>query len=274
MTVVTQEAESAQAPVRTGSLVIAGSGIKAVAHLTKETEARIAAADKVLFCVADAVTEGYIRDLNPNAEDLHVYYGNGKERSSTYRQMTDRTMSFVRDGHDVCLVLYGHPGVFVNPSHACAMACREEGIPCEFLAAVSAEDCLFSDLGVDPARHGCQTYEATNFLLRPRTFDTTTPLILWQIGCVGDAAFEHSGYDSRHLPVLVEVLQRSYGADHEVVIYEAATHPLAHRRIQVFPLSELRPEHVNGISTMFVPPLSMAPLDREMAERLDLIPGR
>jgi hypothetical protein len=33
------------------------------------------------------------------------------------------------------------------------------------LPAISAEDCLFADLGVDPADHGCPSYEATDFLV-------------------------------------------------------------------------------------------------------------
>jgi uncharacterized protein YabN with tetrapyrrole methylase and pyrophosphatase domain len=256
---------------RTGSLVIVGSGIKAVAHLTTETISRIKAADKVVFCVADAVTERYLRQLSPGAEDLHVYYGDGKKRRQTYTEMAERTMTLVRAGHNVCLVLYGHAGVFVNPSFVCADACRAEGIPFEFLAAVSAEDCLFADLLIDPSRDGCQTFEATNFLLRRRTFDVNTPMVLWQVGCVGDPAFDHKGFDSRHLPVLTQRLQEHYGVDHEVVIYEAATHPLGRRRIAVHLLSQLRPEHVTGISTMFVPPLAPPPVDREMASRLGLL---
>jgi uncharacterized protein YabN with tetrapyrrole methylase and pyrophosphatase domain len=264
------ETEQQEVARTTGSLVIAGSGIKSIAHLTAETEAHIRAADKVLFCVADAVTEAYIRELNPNVEDLHVYYGDDRRRRDTYRDMTERTMSFVRAGLDVCLVLYGHPGVFVNPSHSCLELCWAEGHRVEFLAAVSAEDCLFADLGIDPSRHGLQTFEATNFLLRRRTIDVTTPLVLWQVGCVGDPGYDKTGYDSRHLPVLTERLIELYAPDHEVVVYEAATHPLAERRIRVHTLAELEPDHVTGLSTLFVPPLGPAPFDRDMARRLDL----
>src|SRR2546429_6584747 len=42
---------------------------------------------------------------------------------------------------------------------------REEGFEAEMLPAVSAEDCLFADLGVDPGDEGCQSFEATSFLL-------------------------------------------------------------------------------------------------------------
>jgi hypothetical protein len=33
------------------------------------------------------------------------------------------------------------------------------------LPAVSAEDCLFADLGVDPGAAGCQSHEAADFLI-------------------------------------------------------------------------------------------------------------
>jgi uncharacterized protein YabN with tetrapyrrole methylase and pyrophosphatase domain len=261
---------SDQAATALGTLVIAGSGIKSVAHMTIETRARIEWADKVLFCVADAVTEAFIRELSPSAEDLHVYYGDGKHRRRTYAEMTDRTMHFVRQGLKVCMVLYGHPGVFVAPSHASAELARAEGHTVEFLPAVSAEDCMWADLGIDPSSNGCQTYEATNFLLRRRTIDVHTPLVLWQIGCVGDPGFDSQGYDSHNLPVLVERLVELYGPDHEVVVYEAATHPLAERRVTVHRISDLVPADVTGISTMFVPPSAPAPFDQDMARRLGL----
>ena len=46
---------------------------------------------------------------------------------------------------------------------------------------------------------------------------------------------------------------------------------MAEPRIRVYPLSKLGPTDVTGISTMFVPPLAPAPVDREMAARLGLL---
>jgi uncharacterized protein YabN with tetrapyrrole methylase and pyrophosphatase domain len=179
-------------------------------------------------------------------------------------------VSFVRRGLNVCVVMYGHPGVFVHPTYVAMDTLREEGYRVEMLPGISAEDCMFADLGIDPAVEGLQTYEATGFLVRERIVDPRVPLVLWQVGCVGDGSFARQGFDGRNLHVLIERLQELYSDDHEVVIYEAAQHPLAEPRIRVYPLSEIGPDDVTGISTMFVPPLAEAPVDREVAVRLGL----
>ena len=44
---------------------------------------------------------------------------------------------------------------------------------------------------------GCQTYEATDFLLNSRLVDTSAQLILWQVGPVGDWTFQTRAYDLR-----------------------------------------------------------------------------
>ena len=96
-------------------------------------------------------------------------------------------LAHVRRGLDVCAAFYGHPGVFVDSvarGGARAPARRASGLGCS--PAISAEDCLFADLGVDPARFGCQSYEATDFLVHGRRVDPTATLVLWQIGTVGN----------------------------------------------------------------------------------------
>ncbi len=60
--------------MKKGSLIIAGSGIRSAAHITLETRAWIREADIVLYCVADLATEIWIRENNPNCEDLGVFY--------------------------------------------------------------------------------------------------------------------------------------------------------------------------------------------------------
>jgi hypothetical protein len=89
----------------------------------------------------------------------------------------------VRAGHDVLGVFYGHPGVFVSPSHrAIAVAC-EEGC---------AGDYMFADLEFDPSLYSCNTYEATELLLRDKPLDPAIQNIIWQVGSVGviDMEFE------------------------------------------------------------------------------------
>src|SRR3954468_10370420 len=98
-----------------GSLTVVGTGIR-LSQMSMEAQTAIQSADKVLFSVADAVTETAIKQLNATAESLQPFYGPGKYCLVTYREMVKRILSFVRQGLDVCAVFYGHPGVFVYSS--------------------------------------------------------------------------------------------------------------------------------------------------------------
>jgi hypothetical protein len=54
----------------------------------------------------------------------------------------------------LCVALYGHPGVFACVGHEAIERARAEGIDAQMLPGISAEDCLFAELGVDPAVGG------------------------------------------------------------------------------------------------------------------------
>ena len=62
------------------------------------------------------------------------------------------------------------------------------------LPAISAGDCLFADLGVDPSYPGSQSLEATDLLLRNCTILSDAHVIVLQVGCVGDLGFRRQGY--------------------------------------------------------------------------------
>ena len=149
----------------------------------------IANADVVLTLVTEPVMHATVERLNPETRSLQEHYVLGREpRPTAYEAMVEEILAHVRRGLDVCAAFYGHPGVFVAPSHEAVRRAREEGFRARMLPGVSAEDCLFADLGVDPARFGCQSYEATDFLVHGSRVDPTATLVLWQIGTVGNAA--------------------------------------------------------------------------------------
>lgn len=91
----------------------------------------------------------------------------------------------VHAGHTVLGIFYGHPGIFVNPSHRAIAIAREEGFEARMLPGVSAEDYMFADLGFDPATFGCAAYEASGLIYRGRRLDPTINNIIWQVGGVG-----------------------------------------------------------------------------------------
>ena len=207
-----------------GSLTIVGSGIMSLAHLTTEAQAWIRQAEIVLYCVSDPATEIWIKRNNPHSEDLYALYGEDRKRIDTYGDMVSRLLGPVREGKVVCGVFYGHPGLFVMPSHKAIEVARAEGYSARMLPGVSAADCLYSDVGFNPAQAGCQFYEATDLLLHRRVLHPENNVIIWQVGCVGDLASRQGGYQS-NLPVLVEYLEQFYDPGCEVVHYQGSVFP-------------------------------------------------
>jgi uncharacterized protein YabN with tetrapyrrole methylase and pyrophosphatase domain len=241
---------------RRGSLTIVGTGIGLVGQATLEAADRMSRCEKLLHLVANPVMEAWVRGLNPTAESLADCYAPGKPRAASYAEMVERILSAVRTGADVCVAFYGHPGVFVNPSHRAIRLARLEGFHARMLPGVSAEDCLFADLGVDPADAGCQSFEATDFLEAQRTFDPSSTLVLWQIAAIRQNSVDGSQeIRQRGLKALARFLQRRYPRHHEVVVYEAAQLPICDPIIMRVPLSELGRTVVPALATLYVPPL-------------------
>lgn len=259
------------APKRAGSLTVVGTGIKFALQTTEETLRFIERADKVLYVFADPLPISWLKGLNSSAQSLEGFYSTERDRQETYARMVEEILSWLRKELHVCVVLYGHPGVFVNPSHEVIRRAREEGFPAKMLPAVSAEDCLVADLGFDPGAWGCQSYEATSFLLYRRRFDTSTPLILWQVAGVGvrRAAAKPSRAGLR---VLAERLGEYYGPDHEVILYEASPYPVFDPMIQRVRLRDLSRAKLTPMSTMLVPAKRRPRLDPDSVARLRLRP--
>jgi hypothetical protein len=135
------------------------------------------------------------------------------------------------------------------------------------LPAVSAEDCLYADLNIDPATTGCASYDATDFLLRPPAIDTASGLILWQITVIGDPnAVAEPRLDNVH--ALVERLAEDYPLGHGVVVYEASPYPVADPVIEHVALGDLPEAPLTPLSTLYVPPARVREFDRAVAVKL------
>ena len=75
--------------VKTGSLIVVGTGIESVGQMTLQALSYIEAASKVFYCVLDPATEAFILSKNKNSVDLYQYYDDGKSRIVTYTQMAE-----------------------------------------------------------------------------------------------------------------------------------------------------------------------------------------
>jgi uncharacterized protein YabN with tetrapyrrole methylase and pyrophosphatase domain len=251
-----------------GSLTVVGTGIR-LSQLSIEARGAIECADKLLFLVGDYVTAAWLTSVNPNAESLDTFYRPGKLRFASYTEMVERILSCVREGLNVCVALYGHPGVFAYPTHEAVRRARLEGYRAKMQPGISAEDCLFADLGIDPATDGCQSFEATDFLICQQRFNPWVPLILWQIGVTGDLrrTCEHN---PKGLRILVDFLLQHYDSTHEVIVYQAAQYVACEPNIQRVALERVPDVALKAFSTLFVPAKGPAVPDREMVERLGI----
>lgn len=253
-----------------GSLTVVGTGIRAVGQVTLEAASWIEKADRVLYHVADPVTENWLKSLNAKHESLGRFYEPHKARIHTYKEMVAHILLHVRQDLNVCVVFYGHPGLFVWASHEAIRQARKEGYGARMLPGVSSTDCLFADLGIDPSISGCQFLEATDFLIRDRILEISGAVVLWQIGVVGDIGYNPEGVDVKKLELLREALERYYGPQHEVIIYEASPFVVCEPRLERIPLSKLAECNVTSLSTLFIPPLESRSLNLDMIEKLGI----
>lgn len=249
-----------------GSLVVVGTGIKTAGHLTTEAIAWIEQADAVPYVVGDPIAEAVIKRLNPKgAVSMAGYYEEGQSRMYAYNAMVEHILGCVRSDKKTVAAFYGHPGVFAYPSHESIRRAKREGYSARMLPGISSEDCLFADLGVDPAVGGCQSYEATDFMLNAINVEPSAQLVLWQIGTLGDWTYKTRFYDIRAMPLLVRKLARFYPLSHVVTVYEAPMFPGVEPLIAQIPLYWLSDYPITAAMTLYVPPACARVPDSEMA---------
>lgn len=224
------------------------------------------------YVVADPAAATWLESLNRRARSLTSLYRAGVPRQRIYEEMVEEILHAVRGGSRVCAVFYGHPGVYVEPSHEAVRRARREGFEARMLPAVSAEDCLVADLGVDPGANGWQSWEATGFLLRGVRHDPTAGLVLWQVDGIGKLDWDLDP-DPRGLAALADVLAELYPPEHELVFYRASIYPIAAAETTRIRLDELAMLPSAPAGTLYIPPLPPRPVDAAMAERLGLTPS-
>ena len=209
--------------------------------------------------------------LRPDAISLEDCYAPGRHRERSYAEMLRRIAAPLARGRTVCAVFYGHPGVFASAPHEAVRRARAAGHGASMLPAISAEDCLAADLELDLATDGVQSFEASDFLLRPRRFDPRSGLVLWQVGAIGVEDYRRETLWSRAgVAVLAARLLEIYPATHEVVLYEAAQYAVCAPRIERRPLRELARAPASVITTVYVPPVEPAPIDANELAALGL----
>ncbi|MCG9755860.1 SAM-dependent methyltransferase [Shewanella insulae] len=256
-----------------GSLVCVGTGLNLGGQITVLSKSYIELADVVFSLVPDAFALQWIESMNNDVRSLHRYYAQGEEvksRRDTYQQMVEAILTEVRAGKRVVCALYGHPGVFACVSHIAIRRAREEGFEAKMEPGISAEACLWADVGIDPGQSGHQSFEASQFMFYCHTPDPATHLLLWQIAIAGEHTLTKFHTNSDCLQVLVEQLSEWYPLDHEVILYEAANLPIQSPRIERILLKELSQAKLTAITTLLIPPATPLKVNHKILAKLGI----
>jgi uncharacterized protein YabN with tetrapyrrole methylase and pyrophosphatase domain len=256
-----------------GSLSCVGVGMMLGAHIGPRARATIEQADVVFGAVSDPLVELWLQQMHSDVRSLQPFYAEGKSRHDTYREMVEAMLVEVRAGHQVCGAFYGHPGVFARVPHKAIAQARAEGFEAHMEPGVSAEDCLYADLGIDPGDFGCQHFEASQFMFYRRRIDPSAYLVLWQVGVAGDRSVRRFSTGPGHRRLLLERLAEDYPADHVVTVYEAATLPIATPRMESLPLARLVDAELHLQTTLVVPPAVPMQRDESMMEKIRQLDG-
>jgi len=253
---------------RTGSLVCVGVGMTLGSHISPLARSHIEQADVVFTGLSDGIIELWVASMNKDVRSLQKYYKEGTSRLHTYRQMVDAILTEVRAGKRVCGAFYGHPGVFAWAPHRAIAIARSEGYQAHMEPGISAEDCLYADLGIDPGKVGCQHYEASQLMFYKRRIDPTAYLVLWQVGIAGDQSLARFSTGAAYRQVLVDLLAQDYPLDHEVIVYRCATLPIHQPRIERIALGKLTEVHIDLHPTVVIPPARALEPNEAIRERL------
>ena len=251
-----------------GSLACVGLGMMLGAHLSPRSRSHIEQADVVFALVSDPLVELWVQEMRPATRSLQPYYCEGKSRLKTYNEMVEAMLTEVRAGRRVCGVFYGHPGVFALVPHKAIAGARAEGFDAVMEPGISAEDCLYADLGIDPGTYGCQHYEASQYMFYQRRIDPSAYLVLWQVGMAGDRSLARFSTGPAYRRLLVELLGQDYPPDHPVIAYEAATLPITAPRMEQMRVADLVEADLRLQTTLVFPPARPMQRNQAMLDRL------
>lgn len=254
-----------------GSLVCVGTGMTLGAHISPIARSHIEQADIVFSLMANGFAQKWLEEMNDEVRTLQGFYQEGKNRNITYNEMVEAILTEVRNGKKVVAAFYGHPGVFACVSHRAINKAKKEDLPATMEPGISAEDCLYADLGIDPGQTGCTHYETSQFMFYQRNIETSAHLILWQVALAGDKSLAKFSTGSAYREVLVELLLEHYPSDHQVILYQAKGIAIDTMRAEYISLTELIDAELFMHTTLVIPPCTkMQPNDKVLARLAEI----
>ena len=256
-------------------LIVAGTGVKFLSHLTLEVKSLIATSSCILYLLNEPALKNWVARNSKNAISLDSLYFSNSVRSESYHEISKEIFKYLERYEDVCFLTYGHPVFFCSILTELKKQAEREPIEMQILPGISALDCLFADLGVDPSERGMQSYEATEFLVYDRVYSPTTHLVLWQIAVIGATHVIHNepnfNFQKKGLSLLVTKLLDQYPETHQVCLYVASQYPHIPFELTKLKLIDIIEVQIPRLATLYIPPAKKKTINQAILRELNCL---
>lgn len=147
-----------------GRLVVVGLGMQPGRRIGERAASEIRAAN-VVFAIAGNLFLEWLAQRHDAWRDLRSHFATDRDRRDSYAALEACMLAGVRRGRRVVAALYGRGGV--RPGRPRRDPNRPQPRTEAWMdPGVSAEACLYADLGPNPGETSVQSHEATQFLVR------------------------------------------------------------------------------------------------------------
>lgn len=242
-----------------GELTLCGFGLF-LSEMTPQTRKALEEADVVF---TDSLDEASLAELRGFCREVRDLKG-----EPSYERMAGAVLDAAAQGRRTAVLKFGHPAFFADLSRVLLKACRERGVPCRLLNAVSSFDALLAQLELTTFGSGVQLFDACEFAARPQA--PISPEI--------PAFFIKAGYLAREglSGAFLERLRGLYPAAHPAELVECPSlrRPGGSRRGLTLQGLEDALREVNEFNTLYLPaaarpePPASKPGDAEALLRL------
>lgn len=256
-------------------LIIAGTGIKFLSHLTIEVKSAIETSSCVFFLLNEPAMKNWVVKNAKKYISLDDIYFSSKLRSPSYSKIVDELLRSLQKNDDICFLIYGHPTFFSSVVDKITKRISSKEVIIQIMPGISAIDCLFADLKIDPGKTGLQSYDATEFILYDEIFSITSHLVLWQIAIIGEMGIINNNEinlnrQKEGITILISKLMTHYPEDYIVNLYVASQYPGLEFEVVSVELRKLNEVTIPRLATLYIPPLKEKTMNPNVINQLNL----
>ncbi|MBB4305186.1 precorrin-2 methylase [Rhodobium orientis] len=237
-------------------IYIVGIGIKWIEHITLEVDRVLGFCKEILYIERAPGIEEYFAEKADFVTNLTDLYSEDSERTETYHEMATRVVDSALEHSPVAFALYGHPTIYAYPPFLVREMAASLGLSVKLLPGISALDCLFCDLAIDPSVNGIQMFEATDLLLREHPINTAAATVIWQIGSLETALFSSARSAASRFDRFRDYLLRFFPEHHPIYAVYSQPHPMLKSQVHKFEISKIEQFStvLHSAVTLYLPP--------------------